>query len=335
MKYKFIEKVNRFLKQNDSSCVSLDLGNAYVKGIYVQGTEIKNFFIEKNNGSPLTQASRWLKKEGLLSKETRIALKGQDTLVRYIPFPKVEKKKLKEIMGYEISQYIPFNRDEIYFDVALVNEHYSSREFFVLMALAKRDFLKSLIQECRKEKVNLSQISLHNSALINLFLNFGSSDKNVALVDIGVESTLLNLLKKDMPVLSREIKVSSNTLIQKLAAIKNVSLDDAEDMISKLDILNEKQKTAAIFEAVEEVGIEISEEVRNSLDYFEVNWGGPIDTLYLTGGFSTIKGIDKILKNSLGIETQVWDSLQYSKLSFDESISQYKEMLSVAVGLSL
>jgi Tfp pilus assembly PilM family ATPase len=81
--------------------------------------------------------------------------------------------------------------------------------------------------------------------------------------------------------------------------------------------------------------LELSEEVKNSLDYFEVNWGSRIQSLYVTGGLSKLPGIDKIMNNSLGVEVKIWNPLEGSNFNPDETMLKFKEMLGVSLGMAV
>jgi len=335
----YLNILTRLFKTEGADRVVLDLGSSYIKSIYVKDREIKNFFVEKNTGQPLKIFADWLKKEGLFHKSVKVGVKGQDTLIRYIPFPKVNKKNLKEVLSYEISKFIPFNKDDIYFDVSILDENYSSGEFLILLALAKKEFIDAIIKDFNKEKINLLEITVENIALINLFLDRPPQDlstnktrleeQNLAIIDIGANSTLLNLVKKGMPCLSREIKISANNFLEKFAKEKDLSINDIENSIIYQKDSQEIRKIA------EEVALELCEVIKNSLDYFEVNWGQRIQAIYLTGGISKITEIEKLLTESLEIETKIWNPFDNLALHFENDIVNYKNMLAVVLGSSL
>jgi len=326
---------NKILKKEETTKVVIDLGGGYIKAIYKDENNNCKFLAEKNKGEPIRIIGEWLEKERLSYKPVKLAVKGQDTLIRYTPFPKVDKKNLKEVFGYEISKFMPFNKDDVYFDVSVLDENYSSHEIFVLLAVVKKSFLDSLIKDFQAAKINLKAITLNNLALINLFMNSFFADSTAAVLDIGFNSTLFNMFKKGMPCLSREIKVSAGEFLQRIAKIKNIDVAAAENMIIQADEKSSVGEISEIIEVIEEMVLELSEEVKNSLDYFEVNWGSRIQSLYVTGGLSKLPGIDKIMNNSLGVEVKIWNPLEGSNFNHDETMLKFKEMLGVSLGMAV
>lgn len=328
--------INSIFKEEKEEYVCLDAGSEYIKIIYVAGRDIKKFIVCRREKNLAKTFSEWLHKEGLGSKKVRVSLKGNNTLIRYTPFPKVDKKNIKEVFGYEISKYIPFKAEDIYFDVAVLDENHSAKEFLLLVAVAKKSFVDSLISEFQQEKINIDAITLNNIALINLYLNSRDTESNIATLDIGASSTLLNLFKKGVPSLSREIKISAAEFSARLMKLKNINEEEAEHIIINLDEARETTEVQEIIEIIEEIGLELAEEVKNSLDYFEVNSGDRIQKILITGGLSKIKGLNKIIENSLGIGVELWNPYVYaSHYNINGQIENYKEFLAVALGMSL
>jgi type IV pilus assembly protein PilM len=348
------------LTRPEPESVVIDLGAGYVKAMRVSGSQIKNFVLEKSKANPARTAIEWLKQENLLSLPLKIAIKGQDTLIRYISFPKVDKKTLKSAVGFELGKYIPFGKDDVYFDVAILNENQTINEYFLLLAVTKKDSLDAMIKEFQNAKANITKITLNNLALLNLFMSFppqeineptteapvaaavkngpavvNSALQNIALVDIGVSATLISLLKENIPCLSRETKICCGTFLQKLAKAKNMKPDQVENYVDNMYAPKAVSEVQEILEVIEEVCLSLSEDIKNSLDYFEVNWGKRVQRIYLTGGFSRIKGIDRIIESSLGITTKIWDPFSSFALSYDKKILNNKEFMAVALGLTL
>lgn len=338
--------IKKFFKEDDDEFIVIDLGEAYLKGLFVCGNQIKSFLFEKNTGHPAKIISEWLKQESISSREIKVAVKGQQTLIRYLPFPKVPKDKLKDVFGYELAKYIPFSQEDVYFDIDILDENYSQKEMFLVLAVARKDFLDKIIQAFKEQKINISEINLSSIALINLFTKnltaknapAALKDENSAIVDIGLNTTVVNLFKKDLPCLSREIKVAAKNFLDKVAKIKELSEAEALDFVMALNAPKDnvdQGEVQEVLEIIEEVSYELAEEIKNSLDYFEINFGQRIQNIFITGGLAKVQGLAKVISHSLDINTQVWDVLSSLELKSDSDVGEFKEAMAVALGLSL
>jgi type IV pilus assembly protein PilM len=325
---KLLDTIDKFLGTRGNEFVSLDLGGEYIKCLLTKDSKIEDIFIEKNKGQGIKSALDLLTKHGLLSKEVRISLKGPDTLIRYIPFPKVDKSNLRESFTYELSKYIPFSPESVYFDIFTLDENYSKDEFLILLAAVKREFIDSLLRGFEEKRAKIAQITLNSLALMNLLFTTEKLESNLAIIDIGFSSTLLNLIRKDTPYLSRDIKLSGRNLLEKISKAKHLDKEEVEK------ILIDRGLEGEFSEIGEEVFFELSEEIKNSLDYFEMNVGEQIQNIYLTGGISAIKGIEKIMSTSLGLETKIWNFWNRLDVALPSILSFPNQMLGVVLGLS-
>jgi len=323
MRFKFLDFITRLAPYTKKEFLVFDLGKGFIKILAMRDSQIEDFFIKKNEPDSFRLAIEWLKKEKLEDVDVYLVVKGEGVLLRYIPFPKVEKEKIKEVFNYEIARFIPFKKEEVYFDVCVLEENYSKEEFFILLAVVKKDFINSIIEKFKKEDINIVRIIPNNVALINLYLNFFlKEERNIALVDIGVSSTLLSLVKGKMPCLSREIKVSLSDLFERIFKKENIEKDK---------IIDEEERFKGI---MEDFGWELSQEIKNSFDYFEINWGQKIEKIFLTGGGAKFKTLFEVLKNSLGLEVEIMDPLKKIK-HYPSQLLNFKEILATSIGASI
>jgi len=321
-----LANLNSLIEGKESESVFLDLGARYTKGVVKEHNTIKTVFSEEATSDHAKDIISVLKKYRLTSAKVSLCVKGPDAIMRYIPFPRMEKKNLKQSFGFELGKHIPFPADTVYFDVCVIEEEFSKTESLVLLAAVKKEMLTPIIEEAAKEKIKLSAITLSPLATINVFLSWHNTTDNCAILDIGYGSTSLSLIKKTVPYLSREIKISGKSLLKKLSAIKNCDSAEAEKMLIS------KQNSAEIAEISEEIFLGIAEEIRSSLDYFEMNTGEQINSLFLTGGFSYLPGVGEIMANSLGIEAKPWKPWEKLGISFPET-GLPPDMFSAVLGL--
>jgi len=323
-----LNKINSLFESKEKETVFLDLGARYIKGVTKEQKTIKNVFIEEATSDHAKDIVNILKKYHLLSAGVNLCIKSPDAIMRYIPFPRMEKKGLKQSFSFELSKHIPFPAETVYFDVCVIEEEFSKTESLVLLAAVKKDVLTPIIEEAAKEKINISTITLSPLSLINVFLSWQTPADNCAIIDIGYGSTSLSLIRKTMPYLSREIKISGKSLLKKISSIKSCDSTEAEK------ILVAQQNPAEIAEINEEIFLGIAEEIRSSLDYFEMNTGEQINTLYLTGGFSYLPGADTLLANSLGLEAKPWKPWEKLNIPLPDK-SLPPDMFSAVMGLVL
>lgn len=313
-----INKLTAFLHPKDNDYVAIDLGMGLVKACLVKNNQLEDIFIGKGGDYP--SAIALLKEKGLASKKLKVSIKGPSTIVRCIPFPKAAKSNLREAIGYELSKYIPFPENSIYYDIFVLDDNYSREELFVLIAGAKKETVDSLLQEFRQANLEVQEITLNSIALTNLFSVTESNSENTLIVDIGFSSTLLNILKKGLLYLSREIKISGKNVLDKIRDYKPPS--EGEEL--KYDWIGS-----------EEIIVEFLSEIKNSSDYFEMNVGEKIQKILLTGGYAHLEVFRYSIQSTINARLEIWKPTETLKIKLSSEAERVKNALSVVIGLSL
>ena len=66
MEIGILDIVRKYIEKEEKGFVALDLGQGYIKGLYLEESHIKKVFVEKNRGNAIEASSEWLRREGLL-----------------------------------------------------------------------------------------------------------------------------------------------------------------------------------------------------------------------------------------------------------------------------
>ncbi len=321
-----------FFKKDIESFTAINLGNYYTKGLIVKAGKITDYFIEKSNDLSAT-LKKLLQDKKIPAKKVKVSLKNPSCLVRYFSFPKMDKKKLKQTLFYEINKFIPFSPDEVYFDFFILKEN-SPSEVLMLLAVAKKDYIDKILETFEKVNLKISEISLDSISLMNLFFaNYGDDNQaNTCILDMGHNFSTMTLLHKGVPFLTRDVKFSTKEILQSISRIKNLSAGEVEEWL-----LSQK-KGEETFELVQDNISNLCKEMKSSFDYFEVNKGEHIDKLYLSGGLASLAQIEKPFIELLDIQVEVLALTPKAKsrvdISFsDKGLTPFKNSFSAGYGL--
>jgi type IV pilus assembly protein PilM len=287
------------IKKNTESFVGINLGNYYIKGSVVKNGKITASFIERNLDLA-DSLKKLLNDKKIPVRTAKITLKNPCCLVRYFSFPKMDKKKLRQTLFYEINKFIPFSSEEVYFDFFVLKEN-SPSELFILLAVAKKSYIDTILETFAKSAIKISEINLDSVCLMNLFFANYSDSKtmNACILDMGYSFSTMTILHKGSPFLTRDVKFSTKDIFQVISRIKNVSVSDVEKGFSS------SKNSAEYLELAQDNISGLCKEMKSSFDYFEVNKGEHIDKLYLSGGLASLAGIEKTFFESLDIDAEI------------------------------
>lgn len=281
----------------------LDIGTSSIKLAQLSGVHsnlsLVKFDIIKLEDSPDSQSAALANIAKTLSnKEVNISISGPSLVVRYIELPKMKEEELASSMKFEASKYIPFDIKDTILDCKII-ENIGQGKIRVLLAAAKKDAISSRLKLIQDAGLSANIIDCDAFAMSNAFL-FNYPD-----VKEGSSTALLNLGEK--------------------SALINILRNKAPQFTRSLEL--DAHDSAHLLE-----------EVKLSLHYYENQAGMAVDNIYLSGAFSSLEGLAKVLHEGLGIECGSWDPVKRIKIGKDispEKLESLKHQLPIAVGLAM
>lgn len=326
---KVIQQFNKILKKETQDFVGINLGNYYLKGLIVRAGQVTDYFIKEKSDLSLALKQIWQEKN-ISTNKVKLSVKDHSTLVRYFNFPKIDKKKIKQTLFYELNKHIPFSPEEVYFDFSILEEN--PTDLFLLLAVAKKDLINNVIDIFEKEKKEILDISLDSICLVNVFLAYYKEEKkiNTSILDIGYGFSTLTVLKGGVPFMTRDLTFGTKDILSIMSHIKNIPMQAIDKWVTS------KENHKEFLELSQDNIAALCREIKSSFDYFEVNKGERIEKVFLTGGLSSIAGIETLFKEYLECEVLFLDNLLNLKSVFNqEQFDAMKNTFSVSSGVVL
>ncbi|GLV47842.1 pilus assembly protein PilM [Thermus sp. LT1-2-5] len=289
------------------------------------------------------------------------AVPNPAVILRTLQVPKMPPKEMEEAVRWEAERYIPFPIDEVILDFAPLDplaEVAEGEQMEVMVAAARQEAVASLIEALRE--AGLTPLVLDVKPFAGLYpleeeLN-KEPDRIVVAVEIGAESTSLVLTRGDRPLAVRVLNLSGKDFTEAIA--KSFGLDflsaedvkrtyglatiptEDEELLLDFDAERERYSPARIYDAIRPVLVDLTQEIRRSLEFFRVQLGDiQPDMGYLYGGGSRLRGLATLLTDTLGVNFQVpdpWASIQVDPKRFDlERLREAGPELMVPMGLAL
>ncbi len=79
-------------------------------------------------------------------------------LTRSITLPLATEENIKDVIAYEIDRYTPFKKEDIYFDVNIIDKDKTENKLTVLITVVKKTILDEVLSFCDKSGVLLNKI---------------------------------------------------------------------------------------------------------------------------------------------------------------------------------
>jgi type IV pilus assembly protein PilM len=288
-------------------------------------------------------------------KEVFSFVSGPSVSVRQAPFPKMNRRELKDAIMLRLEKYSPFTLDEAILDfktLGPVREAGAIKDNVMVVA-ARKDVVSDHISTLKKaglEPTAISVIPFALQAAVKKFANV-RPDETVCLLDIGAEFTDIVFMKGERLDLARAITTAGNAVTEAMTVAitteeGQLALDayDAEKLKRQYGIPDEdsddKLSSGILVKRLATLQRPALErfvaEINRSIDYYRREFGeSKIDRLLICGGTAAMHGLREYVQANLGVPTELFDPFRAAGLYRSEAgpDEQFGYRLVTALGL--
>jgi type IV pilus assembly protein PilM len=234
------------------------------------------------------------------SKNIVTAVGGRDVIIKKIQTERVKEKQARELMRWEAEQHVP-DVESVELDFQILDGARTSEEMNVLLVAAKRDLVDAKMRILADAGVTPTIVDVDAFALHNAFeVNYPEAMKGfVGLVNIGNETTNVNIMDNGVPVLTRDLPIGTRRFSEDLQRLHGMAARDAENIIRGYD--RQEQLDAVLSARGEEIAVGIERAAgfiaaqRNNTQ---------LRAVYLCGGGSRTPGLAELLADRLRITVE-------------------------------
>ncbi len=142
----------------------------------------------------------------------------ESVTIRYLSLPSTKEAELREMVGFQASRQVPFNPEDLVYDYNVIGspqEGYS----WVMLAIAQKERVKRCLKLLQDAGLEPERIGLSAEALLDFYLAYKKSrnqaeDGCIALIDVDLSSTSLELIEEGKLLYTRSIPLGIYHLLQ-------------------------------------------------------------------------------------------------------------------------
>ena len=167
---------------------------------------------------------------GIKAKKVVTAVGGRDVIIKKIAMDRMKEAEAREVIRWEAEQHVPFDMDNVELDFQILDPEGEGLQMTVLLVAAKRELVEHKLALLADVGLEPSVIDVDAFALHNAFeVNYPEAMRGVVgLVNIGHETTNINILDDGIPVLTRDIPVGTRRFQEDLQRERGLSADEAD-----------------------------------------------------------------------------------------------------------
>jgi type IV pilus assembly protein PilM len=274
---------------------------------------------------------------GIKSKQVVIAVGGRDVIIKKIAMERVKEAEARQLIRWEAEQHVPFDMENVELDFQILDPEGEGLQMNVLLVAAKRELVENKMALLSQAGLSPSIIDVDAFALHNAFqLNHPDAMHGVVgLVNLGHETTNINIMEDGIPVLTRDLPVGTRRFREDLQRERGLSAEEADRLLQgfeRSDVLEPFLETRG-----EELAVGI-ERAAAFLQSASRSAGG-VARLYTTGGGSRIPGLNRVLADRLRLPVQQANPIERLQVA-EEVLStlnpdEVGPLLMLPIGLAL
>jgi len=324
--------------------VGVDIGTSSIKVVEVskwgQGKTLENYGeIKKGDGSYSNYfVSRAIK---AVFEEARIKTKAVifsipdfSTFCTSIDLPPMPKSELAEAIYYNAPQYIPLPITETTLDWELIegNPGVKNSKLKIFLVAIPNQTIQDYQNIAKLAGLDLYAVEAEALGLARSLVK--ENKDYICIVDIGVQSTTINIVYKKSLVKSYSFNFSGGQITYSIASALGLSQIEAENLKNREGLVSLKEEISKIlYLLIDPLIIEI----KKILADFYTQYSENVGTIYLTGGTSALPGLKEYCAEVLKKQVEIPNC--FSGLLFppilDETLQKMAPSFSVATGVAL
>ncbi|MCM1179074.1 MAG: pilus assembly protein PilM [Clostridium sp.] len=270
---------------------------------------------------------------GITNKNVIFVLTSTKVVNREVLIPEVKENKVKGIVAANASEYFPVNIEDYVVSHSIL-EHIvgddKTKQLKLMVVAAPIAMVKAYYELGSILGLTVQSIDYVGNAMLQMIKTQTGTNSTTMVIQLGGESTILNIVKGDTLLLQRTVPYGTNSVVTEVMDEKGVDATTAMTLLQNERLItvdfDDNAATGAFRYLINNIG--------RVMDYYVTkNPDKPIDDVFLIGDGALIRGIDGLFKIQLNIQTKIMDSLYNVKFDSKIDLKIYNPVyLIVAIG---
>ncbi len=274
---------------------------------------------------------------GVKTRQVVIAVGGRDVIIKKIAMDRMKEADAREVIRWEAEQHVPFDMENVELDFQILDPEGEGLQMQVLLVAAKRELVENKMALLAEAGLTPSIIDVDAFALHNAFeVNYPNAMQGVvALVNIGHETTNINILEDGIPVLTRDLPLGTRRFREDIQRERGLSAEEADQLLQGFE------RNEILDPFLETRGEELAVGIERAAAFLQSasRSAGGISRMWLTGGGGRIPGLTKVLADRLRLPVELANPLERLRVEegvFDTmNVDEVSPLLMLPIGLAL
>ncbi len=318
--------------------IGIEFGSNTLKLALCQGSVVKKMAVKRmpedlvREGRVTSPAAMtaflktMMKEEGFRPGPCALVLPPQVVIAHHVTMPVMSEKELLLNLPFEFRDYIGKDGAKYDYDYSVISVADNVMNLYA--AAVRKEVTEEYYQIFKKAGLTLKTAMPAEMAWSNLINETPSAPKKLAIVDIGHNSTRVNIFANGDFVMGKDIEMAGAMFDETIAADQQVDAYVARTR--KEANMNKVLSSESVSDAYAALAIEVMKTV-NFFNYTDAPDTGRLEHLYYCGGSSVIEPLRVALLKSTGLTLHH----VYRLVNMGETVSDQALYCALAAGAAI
>ncbi len=248
--------------------------------------------------------------------EIRTVVSGQQVFMRFIKLPALDMDDLREQVGYEAQQHIPFPIEEIVYSYQTMGLSEDGEREVLLVAM-KKDVLDELYGQVQASGLRTKSVDCSISSLYNAYRASYQDTGCAMILDIGAKTTDILFSEGDR-FFTRSVTAAGAFITGAIAREFRIGFREAEELKTTQGVVSMgnghtdsmEAQQAQLATVIRTAMTRLSSEVQRTITHYRAQYGGsaPVKA-YVCGGGARLSYAAEFLESTLNIPVEYLNPL--------------------------
>ncbi len=247
-----------------------------------------------------------LRRNKIKQKEVALSVAGNSVIIKKIPLPPMSRQELEQSIQWEAEQYIPFDINDVYLAVEVVDQNSQPGQMDVLLVAAKKELINDYTTVIREAGLVPMVVDVDAFALQNMFeVNYGIvNGETIVLLDVGADTININVVTDGITQFTRDVSMGGNQVTEEIQKQLNITWEEAETY--KRGGSGDAVIPHEVEKVIQQVSDSLAGEIQRSLDFYAATSAdGQISRIYLSGGSGNLPTLGRIVGRTSGVPVEL------------------------------
>lgn len=275
-----------------------------------------------------------IEEAGMKAKEAAFSIPDFSTFFINLNLPPMSKEELPEGVKYAARQYIPLSLSEVSLDWMLIEGTPGTQERIkVLLAAVPNDLIYQYQKISQLSRLKLSFLEAEAFSLARALIPSGSKE-TLSIIDIGAQSTTINIIDKGKLKRSYSLNIAGNHFTQKIASALSINYKEAELIKEEIGLLPSKERIDKLLLPLLSA---LLIEVKRIFKEFSLSEQKEIKEVIISGASANLPGLRTFMEKELKKKVSLgnpFENIFYPSI-LEKELKKIGPSFAVATGLAL